>query len=70
MSAAWERAVREVGDWIRGERREFAANRVESKSLNSLVSYVDRDQRYRFCSKQYERAFKLVNKNAPGVTAS
>ncbi len=41
MSAAWERAVREVGDWIRGERREFAANRVESKSLNSLVSYVD-----------------------------
>ncbi|MFZ9156356.1 MAG: inositol monophosphatase family protein, partial [Schleiferiaceae bacterium] len=41
MSAVWERAVREVGDWIRGERREFAANRVESKSLNSLVSYVD-----------------------------
>jgi len=41
MSAGWERAVREVGDWIRGERREFAANRVETKSLNSLVSYVD-----------------------------
>ncbi|MFZ9777512.1 MAG: inositol monophosphatase family protein [Schleiferiaceae bacterium] len=41
MSAAWERAVREVGDWIRGERREFAANRVETKALNSLVSYVD-----------------------------
>ena len=41
MSTAWERAVREVGDWIRGERREFAANRVETKALNSLVSYVD-----------------------------
>jgi len=34
-------AVREVGDWIRSERREFNANKVETKALNSLVSYVD-----------------------------
>ena len=38
---AYTEAVRAVGDWIRSERREFAANRVETKSLNSLVSYVD-----------------------------
>jgi len=34
-------AVRAVGDWIRSERREFNANHVETKALNSLVSYVD-----------------------------
>jgi myo-inositol-1(or 4)-monophosphatase len=34
-------AVRAVGDWIRSERHEFNANHVETKALNSLVSYVD-----------------------------
>lgn len=40
-SVLFTQAVREVGDWIRSERREFNANKVETKALNSLVSYVD-----------------------------
>ena len=40
-SLLFTQAVREVGDWIRSERREFNANKVETKALNSLVSYVD-----------------------------
>ena len=40
-SELYTQAVREVGDWIRSERREFNANKVETKALNSLVSYVD-----------------------------
>lgn len=34
--------VQKVGQWIQEERLEFDARQVESKSLNSLVSYVDR----------------------------
>jgi len=34
--------VRQVGAWIQNERRHFETGQVETKSLNSLVSYVDR----------------------------
>ena len=34
--------VREVGDFIRQEAKNFSKDRVEIKSLNSLVSYVDK----------------------------
>jgi myo-inositol-1(or 4)-monophosphatase len=40
-TSAFTESVRAVGDWIRSERREFNANHVEAKALNSLVSYVD-----------------------------
>ena len=40
-TSGFTEAVRAVGDWIRSERREFNANHVETKALNSLVSYVD-----------------------------
>ncbi len=33
--------VRKVGAWIQTERQNFDQNQVETKSLNSLVSYVD-----------------------------
>ncbi|MFZ8962944.1 MAG: inositol monophosphatase family protein, partial [Schleiferiaceae bacterium] len=34
--------VLQVGAWIQNERRHFETGQVETKSLNSLVSYVDR----------------------------
>jgi myo-inositol-1(or 4)-monophosphatase len=35
--------VREVGSFIREERRSFDPNRIEQKGLNDLVSYVDKE---------------------------
>ncbi|NVK28659.1 MAG: inositol monophosphatase, partial [Flavobacteriia bacterium] len=35
--------VREVGTFIRKEQRKVASSDVELKSLNSLVSYVDKE---------------------------
>src|SRR5688500_2452109 len=37
-----EEAAREAGNYIATERSQFTADKVEVKSLNSLVSYVDR----------------------------
>ena len=38
-----EALIREVGAWIQQQRQNFQATSVETKSLNALVSYVDRE---------------------------
>lgn len=38
-----EALIREVGAWILLQRQSFQASSVETKSLNALVSYVDRE---------------------------
>lgn len=35
--------AKDVGDFIRNERKNFDFNRVEEKGLNDLVSYVDKE---------------------------
>ena len=42
QKSATRELVRQVGAWIQAERRNFDRDQVETKSLNSLVSYVDR----------------------------
>jgi len=43
LAAAAEALIREVGAWIQTERQNFQSDAVETKSLNALVSYVDRE---------------------------
>lgn len=38
-----EALCQEVGEFILGERRQVRAGQIETKSLNSLVSYVDQE---------------------------
>lgn len=40
-----------VGQFLREERRQFDANRVDQKGFNNLVSYVDKAAEKRFVSK-------------------
>ncbi|MFM1884615.1 MAG: hypothetical protein RL168_799 [Bacteroidota bacterium] len=42
LATSAEALIREVGAWIQMERRNFQSDAVETKSLNALVSYVDR----------------------------
>ena len=38
-----EAIVRQVGQWIQAQRNHFQPSDIETKSLNALVSYVDRE---------------------------
>lgn len=38
----------EIGDWMYTERQQFSEDKVESKSFNNLVSYVDKESERRF----------------------
>ncbi|CAG5078237.1 inositol monophosphatase family protein [Parvicella tangerina] len=39
---------RSIGDWMFDERKQFSEERIESKSFNNLVSYVDEESEKRF----------------------
>lgn len=39
---------REIGDWMFEERKRFSEDKIESKSFNNLVSYVDKESEKRF----------------------
>ncbi len=43
LSTAIEAVIRPVGDFIRGESAVFLSDKIETKALNSLVSYVDKE---------------------------
>jgi len=45
-----EALIREVGAWIQLQRQDFQASSVETKSLNALVSYVDREAEERLAT--------------------
>jgi myo-inositol-1(or 4)-monophosphatase len=50
-SAICEEVVKlskEVGNWMFDERKRFSEEKVESKSFNNLVSYVDKESENRF----------------------
>lgn len=47
LAAAAEALIREVGAWIQAENCNFRSDSVETKSLNALVSYVDREAEVR-----------------------
>ncbi len=42
LTEAVAKLAEEVGNYIKGEQKKFKSSSVEIKSLNSLVSYVDR----------------------------
>ena len=42
---------KEVGSYLIGERKNFEADRIEEKSFNNLVSYVDKSAEQQFMSK-------------------
>lgn len=39
---------KEIGTWMKEERCQFSSNKIESKTFNNLVSYVDKESERRF----------------------